>query len=520
MPTLTSVEDAAAGATGGLEAAELDPRRLALRQAPDMASHWPSLYAASKLALWSGFCYSDQPSLEAALGAEGLSLVAYGRTSYTSWYVADGCVDFEGLARRAVPRRGAGRQGPPPGSAPAQSPGNGAGGGGNGAAAGAGRPLSQAVPQSALQGEDGWVGSVASASVPRPAESLASASASYDAGPAGSLRGPRCRFVFFRGVQWSAHDSNALSLSAALAQFWPSQLVPPEAAGVPAGPASSGGPPSAAVAGGNGNGNGGTSRSAAGPSTAAASGGGGAGGSGGWPPSDAQIVAHTGVAGLARQLWAPVFPYIAGASAAGCSHVFLAGHSMGGALAQLLWAQLVLGGHRAPDATSCHTFGSPPVLAHASGGGGARVLRALRAPPGAVVNWVLEHDPVPRAMHSTDPAFAAARGLVPGLSTLLALRGSLLGGGAALSSGRFLYETAGEVLLLRWAEKGGCEAVPVAEADAEAVLGLPLSASLAAPVKTLQHWLDHHHASYHHDLEAAALAACRREAGAGRRGPF
>ena len=45
--------------------------------------------------------------------------------------------------------------------------------------------------------------------------------------------------------------------------------------------------------------------------------------------------------------------------------------------------------------------------------------------------------------------------LAPGLSALLSLRGALLGEGAALSSGRFLYETVGELLLLRWASKGG-----------------------------------------------------------------
>jgi hypothetical protein len=39
------------------------------------------------------------------------------------------------------------------------------------------------------------------------------------------------------------------------------------------------------------------------------------------------------------------------------------------------------------------TFGSPPVLAHAEGGGAGRVLRALGAPPAAAMDFVLEHDP-------------------------------------------------------------------------------------------------------------------------------
>ncbi len=44
--------------------------------------------------------------------------------------------------------------------------------------------------------------------------------------------------------------------------------------------------------------------------------------------------------------------------------------------------------------------------------------------------------------------------MVPGLSTLLALRGAVLGEGAVLSSGRFLFETVGQLMLLRWSGKG------------------------------------------------------------------
>lgn len=56
---------------------------------------------------------------------------------------------------------------------------------------------------------------------------------------------------------------------------------------------------------------------------------------------------------------------------------------------------------------SCYTFGSPPVLAHEHGGGGGPVLQALGLPPDAINSFVLEMDPVPRALLSVDPTFQA-----------------------------------------------------------------------------------------------------------------
>lgn len=53
----------------------------------------------------------------------------------------------------------------------------------------------------------------------------------------------------------------------------------------------------------------------------------------------------------------------------------------------------------------CYTFGSPPVLAHSTGGGTGPVLQALGLPPDAINCFVLEADPVPRALLSVDPTF-------------------------------------------------------------------------------------------------------------------
>lgn len=45
------------------------------------------------------------------------------------------------------------------------------------------------------------------------------------------------------------------------------------------------------------------------------------------------------------------------------------------------------------------------MLAHERGGGGQPVLEALSLPPDAINSFVLEMDPVPRALLSVDPTF-------------------------------------------------------------------------------------------------------------------
>lgn len=47
------------------------------------------------------------------------------------------------------------------------------------------------------------------------------------------------------------------------------------------------------------------------------------------------------------------------------------------------------------------------MLAHERGGGGGPVLQALGLPPDAINSFVLEMDPVPRALLSVDPTFQA-----------------------------------------------------------------------------------------------------------------
>jgi hypothetical protein len=70
-------------------------------------------------------------------------------------------------------------------------------------------------------------------------------------------------------------------------------------------------------------------------------------------------------------------------------------------------------------------------------------------------NYVLQGDPVPRAFLSADPAFQLLSGL-PAFRALLELRAALAGGGRGpLSPGRFLFESVGEVHLIKWSPDGG-----------------------------------------------------------------
>lgn len=69
-------------------------------------------------------------------------------------------------------------------------------------------------------------------------------------------------------------------------------------------------------------------------------------------------------------------------------------------------------------------------------------------------SFVLENDPVPRALLSIDPTFTALKNSRPG-AALLQLRHWLLGPGVPLTPDRFLADNIGEVNLLRWTPDSG-----------------------------------------------------------------
>ncbi|GBF94188.1 hypothetical protein Rsub_07175 [Raphidocelis subcapitata] len=312
----------------------------------------------------------------------------------------------------------------------------------------------------------------------------------------------RERFVLLRGVQWSAPDLDTPKMARALARVWPRPLA-------------------------------GARR---------------------------EVVAHDGAAEMAAVLFDQLRPYLDHADDAGIPVVF-GGHSLGGALSKLLMALYRIharrhGGFTWPDgqpAPSCYTFGSPPVLAHADGGGGHRVLSLLGLSPAQLRNFVLQGDPVPRAMLSVDPAFQLLSGL-PAFRALLELRAALAGGGRGpLSPGRFLFESVGEVHLIKWSPEEGSRLVHLEPHEIEeglSLLGLgqqgqaqqqqvqqpppagaaglaapadaPAAAAaagwgggLAGPAATVRAVMDHHHGSYAQELEAAARRELSRLAAAG-----
>jgi hypothetical protein len=112
----------------------------------------------------------------------------------------------------------------------------------------------------------------------------------------------------------------------------------------------------------------------------------------------------------------------------------------------LLWSRL-------STPLSCYTFGSPPVLAHETGGGGGRALDVLGLPLHALRNFALENDPVPRALLSVDPTFEMIKQWDTA-KALLQLRERLVGKGSPLSTDRFLFETVGELYLIKWTPEG------------------------------------------------------------------
>ena len=88
--------------------------------------------------------------------------------------------------------------------------------------------------------------------------------------------------------------------------------------------------------------------------------------------------------------------------------VVFAGHSLGGSLAKLVAAHTVVNGVRPAAEVRAHTYGSPPPFSASCGAQGSAVLEHLGFQRGSIRNWVLDYDPVPRAMISADPYYQLA----------------------------------------------------------------------------------------------------------------
>ena len=100
-------------------------------------------------------------------------------------------------------------------------------------------------------------------------------------------------------------------------------------------------------------------------------------------------------------------------------------------------------------------------------------MQVLGLERSAIRNYVLENDPVPRALLSIDPTFTALKQNRAG-AAFLQLRQWLVGP-TALTPDRFLADNVGEVHLLKWsAEHGHQVIIP----DESSVLDVPDESSV------------------------------------------
>lgn len=361
------------------------------------------------------------------LQAEGLEMVAHGHTKYTSWWIADGSVEehlrhfldmYEHPSRRTTS------------APPSQSQNGHMDHNGNGSS-------SRNEPSHSSHNSNGHSKSSSSRDhhplpmhthhsqpqnghsppqhAPNHASSTTSSSCSSQDDPGSACHTPsqRRRFVFIRGVHWAAPDADTRATLTTLGRFWPSPFAPtlttPQGALVahsgvaelaadlydqlkehlqPAdGPVN--GAPAAAEHASNTPQNSTTSQASQAQTGALSH-------------SLSQSQSHP-----VSQAGSVDTPSAANPCHASPLTIAFAGHSLGGALGSLVLALSALNGLRPPSQLTLHTFGSPPVLSHNDGGGGHRVLQVLGLPDSAVHSFVLEHDPVPRALITADPAFNA-----------------------------------------------------------------------------------------------------------------
>ncbi|CAL5225467.1 g8288 [Coccomyxa viridis] len=220
------------------------------------------------------------------------------------------------------------------------------------------------------------------------------------------------------------------------------------------------------------------------------------------------LVAHSGMSDMAQMLFHELRPFLVEAQAANLP-VTLGGHSLGGAFALLMLCMARVRLDYDPNAIKCYAFGAPPVLSLSEKTAAQNCMSLLNLPPGTVRSFVLDNDPVPRAMLSVDPTFAMLKQSAP-MSWVLEARRAFLGSNVSFTPEKFLYENVGDVYLIKWTAESGQKVIPLAPAEMDDQLRLAVEELFKAPVKLIQALLDHSHGSYSQELYAAARQLERR----------
>lgn len=287
-----------------------------LLQGPPPPLTWQQLHEASKMAVWSGLCYVAQDQLSSCLASEGQTLLASGRTPFTSWYIAEGAIDEQPLLQKAC--RYSSPQPPQATSASSDYASSRQLQGGrlladftaadlaggravrsatdsNGSSSAASTSLSSSAGSSgaSFSGSNGALGSPNSGAAAEPAGRGSSAMQQPSSATA-SEAGEQRVVVILRGVHWSAPDIDARQLWTSLMNAWPA----PFAAGHT------------------------------------------------YP--EGSLLAHPGVAKIVEALYSDIAPHLQGLLQQG-RRITFAGHSLGGSLGLLLLALVILRGGAQPE---------------------------------------------------------------------------------------------------------------------------------------------------------------------------
>jgi len=226
-----------------------------------------------------------------------------------------------------------------------------------------------------------------------------------------------------------------------------------------------------------------------------------------------EVVVHRGISGIAGGVWQDLLPSLLDIPHG--MRLTFAGHSLGGAIALILTAMARIK-LRIPDKDlSCHTFGSPAVMAHSDKEGSDKVCEIVGLKPSTIQHFCLDDDPVPRILLAVDPAYSLFRRSSWG-EQLLNFRESLLGGRSGpFTMNRFLFEPIGRLFLIRWNPTHGTRLVEIGEgAEAqrlEEAMQMRIEEMIGEPLRVVKAFTDHNQAAYVTEIMTTALELLKAE---------